>query len=230
MVKNFVNTPNCKTKTLHTESYSKIDVIFQKFIPKGIYDAYNQSKNMLPPLDEIAKKRKMLSLTQRQLAKSAGVSQSFVAKIESGKIDPSYSKVKVIFDVLERLETKVNYTAEKIFHKDVVAVQRKDAVANAIRLMMEHGYSQLPVFDGEQVVGCITEKTVLNQVAAGKDLSQISQKTVEEIMEEAPPRIDEKAPLPLISSLLQVYSAVLVTKRGKVTGIITKADLFKVIL
>jgi predicted transcriptional regulator len=185
---------------------------------------------MLPPLDEIAKKRKMLGLTQKQLAKLAGVSQSFVAKIESGKIDPSYSKVKVIFDVLERLETKVNYTAEKIFHKEVVGVQRGDAVAKAIRLMMEHGYSQLPVFDGEQVVGCITEKTVLNQVAAGKDLSQISQKTVEEIMEEAPPRIDEKAPLPLISSLLQVYSAVLVTKRGKVTGIITKADLFKVII
>ncbi|MEM2994843.1 MAG: CBS domain-containing protein [Candidatus Bathyarchaeia archaeon] len=185
---------------------------------------------MLPSLDEIVKKRKMLGLTQKQLAKLAGISQSFVAKIESGKIDPSYSKVKVIFDVLERLETKVNYTAEKILHKGVVGVQLGDAVEEAIRLMMEHGYSQLPVFNGEQVVGCITEKTVLNQVAAGKDLSQISQKAVEEIMEEAPPRIDEKAPLPLISSLLQVYPAVLVTKKGKVTGIITKADLFKVIV
>jgi predicted transcriptional regulator len=35
------------------------------------------------------------------LAKFAGVSQSFIAKIESGKIDPSYSKVKTIFDVLD---------------------------------------------------------------------------------------------------------------------------------
>lgn len=185
---------------------------------------------MLPSLDEIAKKRKMLGLTQKQLAKLAGISQSFVAKIESGKIDPSYNKVKVIFDVLERLETKANFTAEKILHKEVVGVQLGDAVEKAIRLMMEYGYSQLPVFNGDQVVGCITEKTVLNQVATGKDLSQISQKAVEEIMEEAPPRIDEKAPLPLISSLLQVYPAVLVTKKGKVTGIITKADLFKVII
>jgi predicted transcriptional regulator len=52
---------------------------------------------------------------------------------------------------------------------------------------------------------------------------------VEEIMEEAPPQIDENAPLPLVSSLLHFYPAVLVTKKGKVVGIITKADLFKVI-
>lgn len=185
---------------------------------------------MLPSLDEIAKKRKMLGLTQKQLARMAGVSQSFIAKIESGKIDPSYNKVKAIFDVLEKMETKVNHTAKKIFHKGVVGVQKNETIGKAISLMMKHGYSQLPVFDGEQVVGCISEKTILNQVTVGKELSQLSQRLVEEIMEEAPPRIDENAPLPLVSSLLHVYPAVLVTKKGKVIGIITKADLFKVIV
>jgi len=185
---------------------------------------------MLPSLDEIAKKRKMLGLTQKQLARMAGVSQSFIAKIESGKIDPSYNKVKAIFDVLEKMETKVNHTAKRIFHKGVVGVQKNETIGKAISLMMKHGYSQLPVFDGEQVVGCISEKTILNQVTVGKELSQLSQRLVEEIMEEAPPRIDENAPLPLVSSLLHVYPAVLVTKKGKVIGIITKADLFKVIV
>jgi predicted transcriptional regulator len=185
---------------------------------------------MLPSLNEIAKKRKMLSLTQKQLAKLAAVSQSFIAKIESGKIDPSYNKVKKIFDILERLESRANYTAKKIFHKGIVSIQKKDSVAKALQLMMEHGYSQLPVFDENQVVGCISEKTVLNQVASGKELSKISQKPVEEIMEESPPQINEDAPLQVISSLLQVYPAVLVAKKGKVTGIITKADLFKIII
>lgn len=184
---------------------------------------------MLPTLDEIAKRRKLLGLTQKQLAKIAGVSQSFIAKIESGKIDPSYNKVKAIFDALEKMEARVNYTAKTIFHKGVVGVQKSDNVAGAISLMKEHGFSQLPVFDGEKCVGCISEKTILNQVTAAKDISQVSQKPVEEIMEEAPPQVDENAPLPLISSLLHVYPAVLVTKRGKVIGIITKADLFKII-
>lgn len=73
-------------------------------------------------------------------------------------------------------------------------------------------------------------KTILNQVATGRDLSQISKISVGEIMEESLPRLNENAPIPLVSSLLQVYSAVLVTKKGKVIGILTKADLFKVIV
>jgi len=41
---------------------------------------------MLPPIEEIAKKRRILGLTQKQLAKLAGVSQSLIAKLESQKI------------------------------------------------------------------------------------------------------------------------------------------------
>ena len=52
---------------------------------------------MFPKLNEISKKRKILGLTQSELAKLAGVSQSLIAKLESGKIEPSYTKVKTIF-------------------------------------------------------------------------------------------------------------------------------------
>jgi predicted transcriptional regulator len=48
-------------------------------------------------------------------------------------------------------------------------------------------------------------------------------------MEEAFPQVDEDAPLSLISGLLQVYSAVLVSKKGTVVGIITKADLLRIL-
>jgi len=48
-------------------------------------------------------------------------------------------------------------------------------------------------------------------------------------MEEAFPQVSEEAPLPLISSLLQTYPAVLVTKKGNVVGIITKADLLRML-
>jgi len=184
---------------------------------------------MLPSLDEIAKKRRMLGLTQKQLARIAGVSQSFIAKIESGQIDPSYSKVKTIFDVLERMEAGENYIAKTIYHEGVIGVERTDKVAKAISLMSEYGFSQLPVFENGKCVGCISEKTVLSQIMVAKDPSEISQKRVEEIMEEALPQIDENAPLPPVSSLLHFYPAVLVTKKGEVVGIITKADLFKVI-
>lgn len=185
---------------------------------------------MLPSLEEVAKKRRMLNLTQKQLAGLAGVSQSLIAKLESRKIDPSYTKVKAIFDTLERMEIKTEVRAEEVLHAKVVGVQKNDKVSKAVRLMTDHGYSQLPVFDGEHAVGSISEKTMLSQVLAGKDLTEVSTLPVGDIMDEAFPQVGEDAPLPLISSLLQVYPAVLISKKGKVVGIMTKADLLKMLL
>ncbi|MFQ5999749.1 MAG: XRE family transcriptional regulator [Candidatus Bathyarchaeia archaeon] len=185
---------------------------------------------MLPSLEEVAKKRKMLNLTQKELARLAGVSQSLIAKLESKKIDPSYTKVKAIFDALQRLDIKTEIHAEKVLHDEVVGVQKSDPVSKAVRLMTDHGYSQLPVFDGEHAVGSISEKTILGQVLAGEDLAQVSTLAVGDVMEEAFPQVGEEAPLSLISGLLQVYPAVLISKKGKVVGIVTKADLLKMLL
>jgi predicted transcriptional regulator len=184
---------------------------------------------MFPTLEDIAKKRRQLGLKQAELAKLAGVSQSLVAKLESGKIDSSYTKVKTIFDVLDRLEAKTKIQEEKIVPNEVISVQKDEPTSKVVRLMKERGYSQIPVFDGKQSVGSISEKTILRQILAGNDLAQISKANIEEIMEEAFPQVGEDAPLSLISSLLQTYSAVLVSKKGVIQGIITKADLLRMI-
>jgi len=202
-----------------------LKIVFQK----GIYVIRGKVKGMLPILEEVVRKRKMLGLTQKQLSKLAGVSQSLIAKLESGKIDPSYTKVKAILDTLRQLEIKMEVPAREILHGKVVSVNKNDMVSKAVRLMTEHGYSQLPVFDGEHAVGSISEKTILSQILAGKDLTRVSVLPVEEIMDEAFPQVGEDAPLSIISSLLEVYPAVLVSKKGKVVGIITKADLLKIL-
>jgi predicted transcriptional regulator len=185
---------------------------------------------MLPSLEEAGRKRRIVGLTQQQLARLAGVSQSLIAKLESGKIDPSYTKVKAIFDALEQLQTKAEVLAEEIIHSGVIGIQKSDTVSKAVQTMAEYGYSQLPVFDGEHSVGSISEKTITGKVSAGKDLTQISKLPVGDVMEEAFPQVGENAPLSLISSLLQVYPAVLISIKGKVVGIVTKADLLKMLL
>jgi predicted transcriptional regulator len=184
---------------------------------------------MFPILEDIAKKRRQLGLKQTELAKLAGVSQSLVAKLESGKIDSSYTKVKTIFDVLDRLEAKTKIQEEKVVPNQVIGIQKDEPISKVVKLMKEHGYSQIPVFNGKQSVGSISEKTILHQILAGKDLTQISKLPTEDVMEEAFPQVSEDAPLSLISSLLQTYSAVLVSKKGDVVGIITKADLLRIL-
>jgi predicted transcriptional regulator len=182
---------------------------------------------MFPAIQDIGKKRRQLGLKQAELAKMAGVSQSLIAKLESGKIDSSYTKVKTIFDVLDRIEAKSKIQGGKVFNNEVVSIQKDEPLSKVVKLMKDHGYSQIPVFDGKQSVGSISEKTILRQILAGKDIAQISLLPTGEIMEEAFPQVSEDAPTTSISSLLQTYSAVLVTKKGKVTGIITKADLLR---
>ena len=171
-----------------------------------------------------------MGLTQQKLAKLAGVSQSLIAKLESQKIDPSYTKVKTIFDVLEKLQTETEVQAEDVLHNKVIGIQKSEAISKAVKMMAEYGYSQLPVFEGEHAVGSISEKTIIEKVSAGKDLSQVSKHCVGDVMEEAFPQVGEEAPLSLISSLLQVYPAVLISTKGKVVGIVTKADLLKMLL
>ncbi len=184
---------------------------------------------MFPTIEDIAKRRKQLGIKQAELAKAAGVSQSLIAKLEAGTIDSSYTKVKTIFDVLERLEFKTKIQAEKILHNDVLSIQKDQPISEVVKIMKDHGYSQLPVFNGKQSVGSISEKAILRQILSGKDFEEISKLPTEDIMEEAFPQIDEDAPLSLITSLLQTYSAVLVSKKGIVIGIITKADLLRML-
>ena len=202
-----------------------LTILFQKeYLPQT-----TQLKVMLPELEELSKKRRQLGLKQTELAKLAGVSQSLIAKLEAGTIDSSYTKVKTIFDVLNRLENKIKIQEQKVVPNEVIGIQKDEPISKVVELMKEHGFSQIPVFDGKQSVGSISEKTILRQILAGKDLSQISKLATEEIMEEAFPQVGEDAPLTLISNLLQTYQAVLVTKKGNVLGIITKADLLRIL-
>ena len=51
---------------------------------------------LLPPVQEIKKRRVALGISQKKLASSIGASQSLIAKIESNRVNPSYDVVKKI--------------------------------------------------------------------------------------------------------------------------------------
>ena len=68
---------------------------------------------MLEPR-EIPKLRKQLGVTQAELAGLAGVSQALIAKIESGRIDPSFSKAKALSETLLGLQRKSTKKTKEI--------------------------------------------------------------------------------------------------------------------
>jgi len=180
---------------------------------------------MLPAIDIIPDRRRKLGLTQNQLADMAGVSQSYIAKLEAGKIEPSYLKVRAIFEALDGVERRKEVSAGEMMTKEVVSVEADAHIHEAVEAMRKHGFSQLPVTVDGKPVGGVSERTLLDQVLYPDDDKPPGMRQVREVMEESFPQVSDDAPLSLLSSLLKYYPAVLVQRKGEIVGIITKADL-----
>ena len=182
---------------------------------------------MLPDISDIKKRRKRLGIKQRELSKLAGVSQSFVAKLESGKINPSYQNMRQIIKVLEMKEHEDQVSAKDIMVREVIHVHKDEMVSKAIKLMKKHGISQVPVMDNGKTIGSITDKDLLEKMGDEKSIKNLPNEKISNIMEDAFPQITEDTPLTSITALLKHEQALLVTKMGKIMGIITKADLLR---
>jgi predicted transcriptional regulator len=173
---------------------------------------------------EIKRMRKLHDLTQSELASLANVSQSLIAKIESGKIDASYTNVQKIFDCLDSLKQKKEPKAEDIMSTRIFSIPGSAPVSEAIRKMKQREISQLPVVENEKSIGLITETDIIAKISEGKNASEL---LVRDVAEEAPPTISGKTPLSAVTELLRYASLVLVSEKGKLKGVITKADVLE---
>lgn len=173
---------------------------------------------MLPDLSTIRIRRHQLGMSQRELAQKAGVSQGTVAKIEGGKMVPSYIIAKNIFDVLEKLGEREEGKARD-FMNELVPVAPGDPVERAQELMVEKGYSQLPVVQGGKPVGRVTEKLLLEAGGFEGPCRKVM----------GPPfvTVSESAPLGLLRGVLKLEDAVLVVDGEQLAGIVTKSDLLR---
>lgn len=178
---------------------------------------------MIENLQEIKRMRKNLGINQKDLAAQAGVSQSLIAKIESGKLDPTFTKAKQIFQALEDLQEKEEIKAKEIMNKKVVFVKANDKVKEIIAIMKRKGISQVPVLKNEKVCGLITEGTILKKLVQNPE--KINYLRAEEIMEDAPPIVSPKTNLKILLELLKESQLILVAEKGETKGIISKTDL-----
>jgi len=181
---------------------------------------------MVYELDEIKKMRKKFGLTQTELAKKAQVSQSLIAKIESNRIDPTFTKVKKIFDVLHDLSNKNELKAKDIMTKKIICVKPGDKIPTAINLMRKHEISQLPVFGGKSIVGLVSENNILESISS-KGPEKIKFLKIKDIMHECPPIVSNKSSSSVISGLLKYYPIVIVADEGTPKGVITKSDMLR---
>ncbi len=179
-----------------------------------------------PTPDELKKHRKMLGLTQAELARKAGVSQPLIARIEAGDIDPRLSTISKIVDVLKRKEVVVNLPVEEIMKSPVLFISPESTLKEASKLMEKHGISQLPVVSEGRQLGSISEELVVNEISFTKP-EKIAEKKVKDVMKGGFPTVGKDANISMVSKLMESSSVVLVMEMGKIVGIISRADFMK---
>ena len=147
-----------------------------------------------PRLTDIQRRRKLLGMTQNQLAKQVNISQSLLTKVERGLVVPSYEIAMEIFGILESLESNDQLMAKDAMHAPVIALRPSDTVQKAIGLVKRHTISQFPVVEGHRLVGSVASIDLISKSKNAK---------IGEILEEPFATVNETTPLRIDCAILR---------------------------
>ncbi len=182
---------------------------------------------MLPRIESIRQIRQKVGVTQKKLADMTGVSTSMINQIESGRSRPSYDTARRIFDSLATLEgASSSHTVGDFCSSDIVRLKPSDTLHDAIRRMHELSISQIPVIDGADVVGLISEDGIVRHISEMGEAG-IKKARLSDTMEPVPPIVDHKTPANVLVPLIRYSKCILVSRNTRIVGIITASDTLK---
>jgi cystathionine beta-synthase len=105
----------------------------------------------------------------------------------------------------------------------LLAVQATDPVRKALGIVQKHDISQLPVFDGERMVGTLYDSELLKRVLSDPRALEAPCRA---LMAEPLPVVETDASADEVTRLMAARNpAVLVTERGAVVGVLTRFDM-----
>ena len=169
--------------------------------------------------------RLQLGYTQAGLAEVAGVSQSIVAKVEAGAVDPTFKTLRTISAALNSRIVTTGKKAADVMSSPVIGVNSDARLSECVAVMKKNAFSQMPVFSGGRIVGTITEGRILSILATAPDPAEILNQRVRGHVQPAFAVVGRDTPVEALFSLFGYLPAVLVVSGEKVVGIITKIDM-----
>ncbi len=186
----------------------------------------------VPTPKELQALRKKVGLTQVELAERVGISQSLVARIEKGQVNPSVITLKRLLKVIEAqkqthstIRDLLKWKRQSSKLNPLIWISFEDTVRRAVILMRRHGISQLPVLKGNTSIGSISDGAIIKQLMA-MDSQKVFVLSVREIMEPPFPTIDIRESVDsALSKIASGVEAVLVLDEDRPVGIITKIDI-----
>jgi cystathionine beta-synthase len=163
--------------------------------------------------------------------------------------DPSAMVVAVLCDTGERYLSKMYndewmrenqlMDAERVTLIQLLISKRREVptlvstapgapVRQALRLMDLHDVSQLPVMDGSNCVGSVSDWSLS---AKSLENTKLLDATVGDVMDAPFPTVDSSQPVDSVVKLLsKTNPAVLVTSNGSIAGIVTRSDMLSYLM
>ena len=126
------------------------------------------------------------------------------------------------------LDARINVRAGQVVRDKVkrseriVSVPLGVTVEDAVNLMREHDISQVPVIEGNEVVGSLSEARILEILIHNPDAKR---KPVVEYMEPPFPVISEDASLNEVTSVIGHDTTAILVRHGNDFDILTKSDI-----
>ncbi len=109
--------------------------------------------------------------------------------------------------------------------EEIASIKETDFVKNVLNLISKTGYSQIPVMNGRQSIGCVRENVLLTKLV---DNPLVYNLTIKEVMEDSLPILEAKTEIDEVKKYLKNNSAILVSDFGLITDIITRYDLINI--
>jgi len=184
----------------------------------------------LPEISDILNLREKFDVNQKELAKLAGVDYAWLSQVLTKRIkDPSYKKMKKIFDYLEVRQYQGGRTAEEICARPIFTAKLRATLGIISQTMRKKGYSHVPIFDGKICVGLLTDEKITEMIVELVNLDVKMFKINKQMLEPAPPIIPHDTPALPLKNMLKYFDCIIVEKNGKSYGIITHQDMHRLL-
>ena len=196
---------------------------------------------ILPEIKEIKFHRIRLGLSLREFANKCGLTPSWVNQVEIGQEtksggiqDPSYLKMKKIFDMLDNEDDVNTITAEELCvpHKKFKKISKSKTTMEFCKLgtpildvhniMERYAISQMPVLENGYCLGMITNKTVMDLTFESK-LAKIY--VNKQILEQDYSTVNVQAGLNHVRRIMSYFPYALVENKGIIHGILVRDDI-----
>lgn len=174
-----------------------------------------------PKLSDLKTARLAAGLKQTDLERLSGVSQSIITKVEREQRSPRYETVVKLFSAISKhIEDQAEgdtRKASEIMTKKVISFQVTVTVAEVIKAMKKSDVSQVPIYDGNDLVATVTERSLLGAQADD---------TLKDYLVDVLPVLSQNTSVSDLERILKLYPAVLFSNStGKIVGICSRQDI-----